>query len=630
MLDLFRIAQFYPKPASSSVRGATLQSAPCGLYCNAFSQLSSQILSHKYAEPKPDLLPLIAAAMRVEYGECVALCYGLGESPSLADRQQSFLLEIQERILERIPEGGKLHLRGPSLGRMLQSMTAAGRAVSWNHPNLLFLDSTLNEAGSHSGLSETTFPDAGDALLDGLLVEGSINYLDQLSLLTRIRSLLKDEALLFLFGENLDDDSRIEHSPLANLSSLRQLSERLGFGLLEEKDYSANALSCVERLHVIASSRPSEIASALDVTVGSIEMLLLELQAIADEFRSGRRCFRFFVLQKLGDPPGEYAHAEYGDIDSFEPAEIRSLFEASFGVSFDPELWNWKYGLGEGVCVVARAEPGGAIVSHYGGAPRQIEYFGDSTWAIQPCDVMVLPEVRRQYGRNSLFFKTAATFLEREIGNTVNHLLGFGFPNQKAMNIALRLGLYEKTDDFVEIQFLPPQAAGSDIVKEASYLEEDGLREAIDRLWTSMLVRYQDAIIGVRHSGYISYRYYQHPFASRGKYRQYFLWDEATALPKAFFVLKPHEQNTLLMDVVCEAGEIESVLAEINRFVAGLVGAGRLIFWLTREWQKRLLLPDVAVQELGIEIPCNSWNPGPSSEVLYGAWWLTAGDMDFV
>jgi hypothetical protein len=32
---------------------------------------------------------------------------------------------------------------------------------------------------------------------------------------------------------------------------------------------------------------------------------------------------------------------------------------------------------------------------------------------------------------------------------------------------------------------------------------------------------------------------------------------------------------------------------------------------------------------LGIEIPCNSWNPGPPAELLYGKWWLTAGDMDF-
>lgn len=621
---------FYLKRAMSSVGRATLQSATCGLYCNAFSQHSSLILSHKYADPKPDLLPLVAAALRAEYGECVALCYGLGESDNLAERQQSFLQEIQERVLERIPEGGTLHLRGASLGRMLHGLTAASRVVNWSHPKPFLADAPAGEPGSDSGLSATSFPTAGGGQLDGLLVEGSINYLDQLTLLTRIRSVLKDEAYLFLFGENLDDDSRIERSPLANLSSLRQLSERLGYGLLEETDYSANALSCVERLHAIASSRLSELASALDVTVDSVEKLLLELQAIAAEFRSGRRCFRFFVLQKLGDPPGEYAHAEYGDIDSFEPMEISSLFEASFGVKFDPELWHWKYGLGEGVCVVARANPGAAIVSHYGGAPRQIEYFGNSTWAIQPCDVMVLPEVRRQYGRNSLFFKTAATFLEREIGNTVNHLLGFGFPNQKAMNIALRLGLYEKTDDFVEIQFPPAVMEDAGYIVEPAEVSGQGHRDDIDYLWEAMRVRYGEAIIGVRNSAYIVYRYFDHPFAKRGLYRQYFLREQSSGAARAFFVLKAHEQDQLLMDLVCAADDIPPALAAINRFVGEQTDAGRLKFWLTREWQKRLQLPNVTVQELGIEIPCNSWNPGPSAELLYGAWWLTAGDMDFV
>ncbi|GIT64349.1 MAG: hypothetical protein Ct9H300mP22_7490 [Gammaproteobacteria bacterium] len=58
------------------------------------------------------------------------------------------------------------------------------------------------------------------------------------------------------------------------------------------------------------------------------------------------------------------------------------------------------------------------------GIPRHIQYFGEPNTAIQPSDVMVLLDVRRHYGKSSFFFKTAATFLEREIGNTVNHLFG--------------------------------------------------------------------------------------------------------------------------------------------------------------------------------------------------------------
>jgi hypothetical protein len=36
------------------------------------------------------------------------------------------------------------------------------------------------------------------------------------------------------------------------------------------------------------------------------------------------------------------------------------------------------------------------------------------------------------------------------------------------------------------------------------------------------------------------------------------------------------------------------------------------------------------VRELQIEIPCNRWSHGPATETLAGAWWLTAGDMDFM
>ena len=55
-----------------------------------------------------------------------------------------------------------------------------------------------------------------------------------------------------------------------------------------------------------------------------------------------------------------------------------------------------------------------------------------------------------------------------------------------------------------------------------------------------------------------------------------------------------------------------------------------LQMWITRNWADAIRVEGAIEREMGIEIPCNSWNPGPSSELLYGAWWLTAGDMDFI
>ena len=59
-------------------------------------------------------------------------------------------------------------------------------------------------------------------------------------------------------------------------------------------------------------------------------------------------------------------------------------------------------------------------------------------------------------------------------------------------------------------------------------------------------------------------------------------------------------------------------------------GEEKLKIWITKAWIDEVRISGVIENELGIEIPCNSWNPGPSSKVLYGAWWLTAGDMDFM
>jgi hypothetical protein len=59
-------------------------------------------------------------------------------------------------------------------------------------------------------------------------------------------------------------------------------------------------------------------------------------------------------------------------------------------------------------------------------------------------------------------------------------------------------------------------------------------------------------------------------------------------------------------------------------------GGAVLRLWVTSSGKDKVFTAGAIVNELGIEIPCNSWNPGPSAEMLYGAWWLTAGDMDFI
>ena len=242
---------------------------------------------------------------------------------------------------------------------------------------------------------------------------------------------------------------------------------------------------------------------------------------------------------------------------------------------------------------------------------------------------MVMPEQRTRYGNGSLFFKVAATFLEREIGNTVDHLLGFGFPNKKTMRLAIRLGLYEKTDDFVELR-LPMVSGEQQRFSFAPYDAQDPQQqEQLERLWGRMREDFATGIIGIRDQVYLDYRYTQHPH--RDSYTIERLQD-SQGETVALLVSKLSGEARLLLDVICPRAQLSSVLAGCTEAFAAKSEnepPRQLLFWVTQAWLSELMIPGATVHDLGIEIPCNSWNPGPAASKLYGKWWLTAGDMDF-
>jgi hypothetical protein len=579
---------------------------------------------------KSESLDLISRCLTLEYGSAPALCYGIGPaSESLVSRQQQLLDLIADRIVRACEQEDSCLLVGPSLGLLAARLANQGLVVTWIQ--VPGAPPAQSEIGPGMTVHRADFLN-WDLREDfqSIVLEGTINYLDQLPILSRARQLLCVGGQLILFGEFLDNDAAIAWSGLPSLSSFRRLSERLGMRLLLEQDYSADAARSLQIFTELLQRHQTRLQQDAAMNAAAVRQFSSELEFIDTEFASGRRGFHLFELSKGAVAEGEYTDAEFSAIDSFQPQEIAVLFEESFGKQFNEALWRWKYQLGDGRCVIARQGPGGDIVSHYGGAPRKIDYFGKPAMAIQVCDVMVLPEIRRHYGKNSLFFKTAATFLEREIGNTVKHLLGFGFPNQKAMNIAIRLGLYEKTDDFVELVLPPPTAQPGRWQFTELDIEEASCWQELASLWQSMRQDFDAAIVGVRDPAYIKYRYFDHPFAADGLFRPLLARDPDTGVALALLVLKLHGEQQLLMDLVCPLATMPIALDELNCWLGQGAQRQGLKLWITRGWQQALAQGDTIVNELGIEIPCNKWNSGPAAEILAGKWWLTAGDMDFM
>ena len=584
----------------------------------------------------PSPLNLFANTLELEFGASRFLHYGLFESApvvveSLPDAQQRFSDVIQQRIIKFANDGARILVASSTLHHLALKLAAQGFDTSWLDRG----DNQEHGSGSCGKLHTyvtSIFEFADTVRFDVIVLGESIRYLDQLEILSKCRHLLKVDGNLLLFGEFLDDDSAVERSQLPNLSSFKQLSQRLGYELREDIDYSSSAGKTLDLFLALLQKHQGKLLNEFAIMDSEIVKAEHALHTAIEEYGSGRRCFRVLQLGRFTEPSGEYVNAEYGDINSFQPDEISRLFEKSFNTSFDPALWQWKYQLGDGKCVIARIEKEGEIVAHYGGAPRQISYFGSPSMAIQPCDVMVLPENRSQYGKSSLFFKVATTFLEREIGNTVNHLLGFGFPNQKAMNIATRLGLYEKTDDFVEVLYVSPEPLSNTQSLTATPLDlnDESQQLELDHLWQLMQLDYAHAIIGVRNWQYMKYRYIDHPFAKSNQYQCVVIRAIESGKACAVAVLKDHAKHRLVMDLVCPLEAMQSVLLYLNQRLSEENQQQALAMWITKSWAEKINLPGAIVNELGIEIPCNSWNPGPSSKILYGAWWLTAGDMDFV
>jgi SAM-dependent methyltransferase len=573
-----------------------------------------------FSSPCDSPLNVYAAALELEYGVPCAPHFGLftqsQAGQSLPNAQQAMLALTVNKIGLQ-PQ--RLLLHGTGLQILAEQLAEAGQDV------VLLAPSQKLICGKYRVIDN--FPQESDvqAHFDLIVQEGSVKYLDQLPLLNRLRNLLKPGGRVLWSNEFVTQCEEPRLEAVSLLKIFAQLAQRLGFTISDCQDLSKQVQPGFSVMLELLDKYSSQLCALTELGAEKILNIRSGLYQLAHKFQTGRVGYYFFELT-LSASRSEDLAVVYSSLDSFSGDEFGSVFEKSFGQAFNPRLRDWKYRVGDGRAIVARKH--GKVVAHYGGAPRDILYFGSVAKAIQICDVMVLPEERGFFRRDSLFFKTAATFLEREIGYTVEHLLGFGFPNLKTMQLALRLGLYKKTDDFIEV-FLPPDlkfdeapALKLTLFDPAEQLQQN----TVDSLWLAMANDLQSGIVGRRDWHYIKYRYFDHPSDA---YACYFLRREQRAEAVAFVVLKEHQGSLLLMDIVCSQKDLRHAIIDLYRCCAVRKGFTGLKCWITRGWHQSVFLDGAVVHDLQIEIPCHSWSPGPAAELLYGKWWLTAGDMDF-
>lgn len=538
-----------------------------------------------------------------------------------------------QRLLAAIqtPGGSRVLEVGCGSGGLIGMLLSRGFDASGiDCSKAALISSTLPETTVQrlSWCSLEEFTDS--AGFDVLVFHNSARYFLPLTLLYKALILLKPGGQLLICDEFVASTTESSSTqPLPMLEHVLALAKRTGFECQLLEDMTADTQRFQQVLTATVTGMADQLPALSGESHAAIRQLIVDLQ---HETSASARGYRQHVLLSLRKPLNLPVSASqrpdpvYLRSAADLPAEsYRLAFEASFSVPFDADLWAWKYHSGKGASVVAERDR--QAMAHYGGVVRDILYFSQPCKAVQICDVMVLPEKRGFFSRNSLFFKTAASMLEQYAGYNADNLLGFGFPNLKAMHVAQRLSLYDKTDELMQI------ALASRVVDELDQHQNwfvfdaefnEVLLQRADDLWQQMHPGFADAIIGMRDSDYLRYRFLKRPGLS---YDCIKVMQGSDIRAVAF--CRDHGEGRLLMDIIAAPEHFEQALLAVLR---SAYQQKPMHFWLTAGQIARVIsqAERYDVTATGIQIPCNRWSQGPATDRLINAWWLTAGDMDFL
>jgi lipopolysaccharide transport system ATP-binding protein len=305
-----------------------------------------------------------------------------------------------------------------------------------------------------------------------------------------------------------------------------------------------------------------------------------------------------------------------------EPTNWLALFETCFGHPMSEAHWRWKYGGQElaGVGVFTQD----ALVGFYGGLPRQVMVHGVSALALQIGDVMVHPSERGVLTRQGPFFLACTTMLEQLMGFGRPFLLGFGFPNQKALSLAVRQGVYAAVDQVTEISWSVPRMRPDWRVRSRPVSMTD--EAAVNACWAEMAQAMKSSILGVRDWQFVVRRFLQHPTVT---YTVLLMRARFSGKPLGVVVLRDRGTDGLeLMDLIGAPVHFAALVREALRH-AHLLGRSRLFAWATLSHRHLLDVWGSESAPLDVWIPANVWSPGPSAAALQDQWWLMGGDTDF-
>lgn len=567
-------------------------------------------------------LNVYAHILEKEEGRVDYLHYGL------FDREGCTATEAQANstklLWQHLPPPCKLLEVGIGLGTILARLCNEGYSatgITPDAPQIAYAKSRYGEGlPALCAKLEDFTEDPGQ--WDVMLFQESAQYIDPVDLFEAAGRLLVADGKLVVLDEFALRRTENHKEGLHFLEHFLRLAERAGFSLEARIDLSQPATPTRDWLLVAIERHSDSLRDELGISQDELDALEASNKIYHKKYTNGQ--FGYFLLsfKRLSRPIWKV-----GRLLPHRSPEMLALFSEVFGHEMSAAHWQWKYGDGRGMGIGVWRSADGKMVAHYGGTSRNILYFGQSARAFQACDLMVRASERGSFTRKGPAFLATATFLERELGYGAPHLLGCGFPTERAYRLPERLGLYVGSVGVMQELVWPAENSKTSPfwkIREISLATRKEW-ELADACWKRMAADLMNRIVGVRDAAYLTHRYLDHPDKSYRIFvvRRRFGFDFAGL----FVVRVVDAERCELLDAIAPLAHIP-LLVRFAQQAAKDAGCRELFIWTVNN-----ITPDFGpcpkIIDLPVTVPGNNWTFAPTNESIAGKWWLTSGDADF-
>ena len=566
-------------------------------------------------------LNVYAHALLLQEGKADYLHYGLfQDNETSLKAAQQFSTDL---LLKKLPPPPCRILEvGVGLGATFSLLRQQGYDVHGITPDsrqIAYIQESQGAAAAVSRHSLEAFT-AEPGSFDVILFQESAQYIDPLVIFNQALDLLSPSGQLIIIDEFILRHDATRAEGLHSIDNVIALAGRLGFELLEHRDLSAMAAPTLDYLLKVTRTHRHSLIRDLALSDEQLNQLDASNRIYREEYASGHYGYALLHFRKKTPPQWRVRSLEKNQM-----TEMLDLFKHTFHHDMTPTLWRWKYGSNASRAIGVWRE--NKLVAHYGGIGRNILFFGQPQTAVQIGDVMVDASERGALTRKGPFFLMAATFLERYIGYNKPYLVGFGFPNERAMKVAERLELYAEVGHMIEYSWKP--LSKFPLWRTRLYLIDHHRIKfetaAIDECWQHMAEDLQEAIVGVRDWEYLKHRYLEHP---QQQYRIVLVRNRLSGRARGILILRFDPEGCEIVDLIASLAEIPLLITHARR-LAGIHGAIRVFCQITENFTSYFAKTGGTQRNANIHIPASAWSNGPTPETLKNRWWLMSGDKDF-